>query len=204
MFSHCTLLAESEIILNSRKIRIGCAPYKLHGMTGKTSPNMTKESSSVFNKELAIAIESIAKMHNFKQPQQKLCLLWMLEEKDTKLICFRKVKQQLQMSTFKNPKEVNNIIEADSHDDWRKAQIPEQVAAKLLPLLLATEEKKDIFRLRKLWEPHFRFWGRYFESWKNGSNSQVLLKFGEKLASDYPFVFLQRCAEKASSWFNKP
>ena len=155
--------------------------------------------------ELSKAIDSILKTKNVS-PQQKLCLLWM-QDITTKLICFRKVDNELQMNTSENAKEFDEIIEADKSGDWKPAKLSPAVVAKLLPLLQPIPadqaiEKKP-FSIQRMWEPHFKFWNRYYDSWVNGKSPQILMIFGQRLASNYPITILNKCFDRFSGWLSK-
>ena len=110
------------------------------------------------------------------------------------------------MNTSENAQEFDNIIEADRSDNWQPAQLSPAVESKLLPLLAtipSDQPGRPGFSLSRLWEPHFKFWNRYVDSWKNGNSTKVLVKYTEKLASEYPVVFLQKCLDKFSGWLSK-
>ncbi|KAI8897606.1 hypothetical protein BC833DRAFT_621087 [Globomyces pollinis-pini] len=174
-----------------------------------------QEKNQVFTKELQSAIHKVIKAQNFKQPQDKICFMWLLQNnvKNPKLICFRKIqfKQQseLQMAFSENSSQFDDIIESVGRDrtNWENIKPPKVIESKLL-LLLKTVDLDDQNEtlsdyLTRIYKPHWNFWTRYVDSWSNGKSLAVLNKFGTLVVSGYPITLLNECSTKLQGWFKR-
>lgn len=126
-----------------------------------------ESENNVFSAELVKAIDTVIRMQSLKQPQDKICLLWLLDKgkRSPKLVCFRKVlenrnivfhfNQNLQISVTENINQFEDMIENEKRlkPKWESVTPPAQIGQKLLPLLNMHQDdppKKEEIRICSL------------------------------------------------------
>jgi hypothetical protein len=174
--------------------------------------NVNDKPTPVFTKEMVKVVEHIISQNKMNRPKDKLCLIWLMnqQQRNPKLVCFRKVlqdqKAMLQMNSSENPKEFEGIIDANK-GQWVTIIAPDQIEKKLAPLLqtlrIDTKRVTKGERLMKLYRPHLNAWSRYLEAWKNGKNMELLERYGKAITSGVPFVLMGKCYDKLGSWIHK-